>query len=165
VGADVGTLVGSLGNTVTNAGGLVNPNGANGYAPIPGLIVSLVGGSQALVRPGPPPASGGLLAPLNGVLSSLGLGSSPLGSVTTLLGSTPLSGALGGATTGTSNPLSSLTGALGGGSGSAGGNPLAPVTGLVATLTGTLTLTGTTTGGNAGTGTSVLSTVLPSTKK
>ncbi|MFM0625603.1 hypothetical protein [Paraburkholderia xenovorans] len=84
-------LVGSLGNTVTDAGGLVNPNGLNGAMPIPGLIPSLVGGTSAGVAGGPP-ASCSPFGPLQSSLASLGLGGNPVGSLSTLLGSTPLAG-------------------------------------------------------------------------
>ncbi|WP_404990062.1 collagen-like triple helix repeat-containing protein, partial [Burkholderia cenocepacia] len=68
---DVGQLVTAVGNTVTNAGGLVNPNGPNGAAPIPGLITSLVGGSTATVQNGSSSGSGST-NPLGGLLSGLG---------------------------------------------------------------------------------------------
>lgn len=94
---DGGQLVSILGNTVTNAGGLVNPNGPNGAAPIPGLITGLAGSSNTSVAAGSGSASGGMGAPLGG---------NPLASITG-----PLSGATSGASGGT-NPLAALTGAL-----------------------------------------------------
>lgn len=88
VAGDLGQLVSSLGNTVTNAGGLVNPNGPNGAAPIPGLITSLAGSSNTSVAAGSTGSGSG--------------GANPLSSITGLLGS---------GTSGSANPLSSVTGA------------------------------------------------------
>ncbi len=94
---DGGQLVSILGATVTNAGGLVNPNGPNGAAPIPGLITGLAGSSNTSVAAGSASAGGGTGTPL---------GSTPLASITG-----PLSSATPGASGGT-NPLSALSGAL-----------------------------------------------------
>ncbi len=105
---------------MTNAGGLVNPNGPNGANPIPGLITSLVGSTNVAVVNGPP-ANGSPFGPLQNTLASLGLGNNPLGSVSTLLGGTPLAGlssALGG------TPLSALTSGT-------GGSPLGSLTSLL----------------------------------
>jgi hypothetical protein len=88
---DSGQLASVLGTTITNAGGLVNPNGPNGAAPIPGLITSLAGSTNTSVAAG--------------TAGSGGAGS-PLASLTG-----PLSGVTSGASGGT-NPLSALTGAL-----------------------------------------------------
>jgi Bacterial collagen, middle region len=87
---DIGQLVSVLGNSVTNAGGLVNPNGPNGAAPIPGLITSLAGSTNTSVVAGA--GSGGAGSPLAGLTGSL-------------------SGVTAGASGGT-NPLSAATGAL-----------------------------------------------------
>jgi hypothetical protein len=108
--ADIGGLVSSLGNTITNAGGLVNANGPNGAAPIPGLITSLLGSSSATVQGGTPSsgAGSGPLAPVTGLLGGAG-GSSPLSAVTGALGSTS------GATAGSGTSTSGLNSLLGGG--------------------------------------------------
>jgi hypothetical protein len=45
-GVNLGQLVSTIGATVTNAGGLVDPNAPNGALPIPGLIRSLGGSSS-----------------------------------------------------------------------------------------------------------------------
>ncbi|HEX7935237.1 MAG TPA: hypothetical protein VF573_19465, partial [Paraburkholderia sp.] len=166
IGVDVGALAGSLGNTVTNAGGLVNPNGPNGAQPIPGLITSLVGSTNLGVINGAP-STNNPLGPLQSTLASLGFGGNPLGSLSTLTSGTPLAGLSSGlsstplssptsalsSTGGAAGPLASLTGQLSGvtngmtsgvastaASGGAGGGAqtLAPVTALLGQLTGTL---------------------------
>ncbi len=75
---DLGQLVRAVGNTVTNAGGLVNPNGANGAVPISGLVTSVVGGIPATVHNGPGTGTSG------GATS--GGTSNPLAPVTSLVG-------------------------------------------------------------------------------
>ena len=55
----VGDLVRAVGNTVTNAGGLVNPGGANGAVPVAGLVTSVVGGMPAIVHNGSTTGTGG----------------------------------------------------------------------------------------------------------
>ncbi|MGE8161766.1 hypothetical protein ACQKRQ_16530 [Paraburkholderia sp. NPDC080076] len=101
----IGQRLDESNHTVTNAGCFVNPNGLNGAMPIPELIASLVGGTSASVASGPP-ASSNPFGPLQSSLASLGLGSKPVGSLSTLLGGTPLAG-LTSALSGT--PLGSLT--------------------------------------------------------
>lgn len=122
---DGGQLVSSLGATVTNAGGLVNRNGPNGAAPIPGLITSLVGSSNTAV------ASGG---------ANSGASTSPLGGLGSLLGAT--TPAAGGAMATGANPLSAVTGTITslsgagttGAAGTAGGTGLGAVLGTVLPL-------------------------------
>ncbi|WP_425127590.1 collagen-like triple helix repeat-containing protein [Burkholderia arboris] len=86
VGA-LGQVAFAVGNTVTNAGGLVSPKGANGGVPVSGLVTSIVGGIPATVVNGPGAGTGGGTA-------SGGAGN-PLAPVTSLVG-----GLLGGVTGG-----------------------------------------------------------------
>lgn len=122
--ADVGHLVSGVGTTITNAGGLVNPNGPNGAAPIPGLITSLVGSTTNGVQPGTPSAGGGSgstgaggpLSSLTGLLTGAGA-AGPLAPLTSALGSA------GTASTRTSSSTGGLNSLLGGASPLAGKLP------------------------------------------
>jgi hypothetical protein len=111
LGGDLGQLVTSVGNTVANAGGLVDPQAPNGVAPIPGLITSLVGSSNTAVPAGTASSTGSSASlPLLGGL--LGSSSSGPRAVTSPIG---------GGSAGGSNPLGGLTSAVGSLTGSAAG--------------------------------------------